>query len=592
MRCEAVQALLDRYLEDQLTQVQRDRIDEHLKDCAHCARTLGAARGFVRLLEDCLGWLQAPESHLESIYFNVSQAGRSRRGTHSSEVVSRAGKSSTGIRWTPVVAVLALVVALGAVGFVVFFRDGGGAELARVLEKRGLVIARFASGDGNWIPVEEGTTLGPGDRISVEAGNQGRIELADRSGLELIGGTKGSEGEIQSAKGGADFLLLRGTVHCVLSPTPTPFKLLTDLASVDVDRSGGRDARFEVELAGTEEAPTSLVVRVDKGMVEVRNGQGVSRVGEGKTSRTSRGGKPGPGEESRPKKTERSPVAQRDRRNSGTQKAGDRGSATRRSGSAAPGEDASRDRKAASSPRAPKVSQADFIRQIEDGSDPNKQLAALNQASSRLRQGDSEPIKSALLGVLRASPEENVRRACIGILITALQSGEDELVLQGLVDASRGDSGPTVRIAALQGLSGLISPEKLSELLAGVFRNESDDLVLEGAARLAARSPTPEVSRGLVDLARDGSRGSSLRAEAIKGLSSHRNPAAVEGLMELAGGYEIEIAVEAVGALRVLSGQTFVLEANSTPEAKDETLRAIQEWWDQARPSFEEGSGG
>jgi anti-sigma factor RsiW len=59
MTCRDVRALLDSYLDEELTAEMRDRVDRHLLRCAGCAQECSSLERSVRVLR---GALTAPEA--------------------------------------------------------------------------------------------------------------------------------------------------------------------------------------------------------------------------------------------------------------------------------------------------------------------------------------------------------------------------------------------------------------------------------------------------------------------------------------------------------------------------------------------------
>jgi hypothetical protein len=559
--------LLDRYLEGQLIGVQNQQIEDHLQSCPACGRMLKASRGFVRLLSDCMDLLSPNEAFLESIYFNVSEAGSTRRGTHTSEPVLREarGFGTRRLRWI-LVGIAALVV-----GAAYLLLKADRIPVGTIRDPRGDVMARFASG-GGWVPVTDGTPLVRGDRVSLSGRGRVTLALPDRSEVVLTGAEAGAEAELVSEPDGSTGLRLsRGGASCVLGPGPAPFLLDTAVATIRVAREDDAGGRFRATLEGGE-APAELLVEVEKGDLRVSNDRGSVMVSAGKASRTRRGASPGAATDPR--------LLRDDGR-------------SREPSSPAPRKEVRRDPPAVPvpTPAVPRPAQSldELLGDLDRVSAPEELVRLVAALGPRLAGAEPESgdrAREALVSLLRSSPEDAVREACVEVLGALAQKGDGD-AFEALLDL-RLDPSPKVRARILRALVSCRGREELSGVVAGFLRDDPEEEIRRLALQLASQVSGPEMEEAMLEVARDGIRPVELRAQAISSLATYRRKVVVESLMELARDYEPKVAVAAIGALRLLSGRPFVYEVGSQADEKEATLEAIQAWWDEANATFEE----
>ncbi len=581
MRCEAAQVLLERYFDDQLTDGQRKHLEDHLSGCEDCNRQVRSARGYSQLLGSFLSWVQPPNSFRESIYFNVSEASISRRGSQSSESgLHHPAPGGSGVgKFILAGAALIVLVAGAWFGFGMLF---GGADAGRVLELRGSVMTRD-SGEGGWVPSDQGSDLVWGDEFRLPERSRAKILLPDRSEVELVGGDSGAEATINGTPEKPGLHLMQGEATFVLSSRDEPFLVTTGTASIQAPRNATSAVRFQASLrAAARGKVETLEVRVDKGEVILKNAQGEVRVAAGSVSRTLFGGVPGKAP---------APVAP-----------GRKAASNRKAGSNLTGKDAGKQRNRNQSkplreprenpPKAPAPTQPDLpqlLARISDNVSADSQQEALGVLLSEIKNGKHEAeldsIVSALLGVIQVSGSVEVRSASVEAL-AVIDPEKNPEAFEGLLGACRYDASPEVRSRAVSTLARWGKRKEVAQTLASVIRDENEDQVRGEAVKLAKTIQSSELQDALVEQSRDSVRSISSRAECLKSLASYRTAPVVSNLIELAEDYEYEVASAAVASLRILSGRSFSLTQDGPPEERDELFSEIEAWWAEAQESF------
>src|SRR5262249_11994344 len=144
--------ILDQYLENQLTPVQRERLEEHLSTCASCTREVAHQRGYRRLLERYFDALKAPEGFAEGLALELDKPGtaiRKRPPTEVGPVLVEPPRR--GSRAVPIAG--AVVIAAVAIGLVAYLWPHSRAAAAASIATVSGSASMKAPDASDWKPV-------------------------------------------------------------------------------------------------------------------------------------------------------------------------------------------------------------------------------------------------------------------------------------------------------------------------------------------------------------------------------------------------------------------------------------------------------
>ncbi len=578
MEFDAAVRLFDKYLEGELTDVQKKALEDLLERDERCKAELDRYRGVHDVVEQYFTSVRPEEGFLEDVMVGVeeAEAPKKRRRSRTGGATSAGAGSSDSGGGRPWLAVVAVVVLAGAAfaGFRIFF--GSDSAVGEVLD-----FARSAerSRDGSGIEaLDRGARLFAGDSVRANGGSvqllldvPGEVTLATGGHLR-VGGSAGRHE------------VLGGAVRFVVREDHPDFEVLFDAGRAQVQALDGGEARFEVRVP---EGEAATEVEVTKGTVEVSTDRGERVVAAGMKSNLRRNAAP-----SNPVSAKALMPAdpRRDRRTGR-----DSG---RTAGGRTAGRDSNRnkpnDRRPADAGRAkPTVSLEDRLASLRDlGTDRAGRLEALRALAPAFVGDRKAEVRVLLLDILRRDPETEVRAEAFARLqafgtpelyddATAVLQEDADLGVRRkalAVVAARGkDSDPVVRSDVSRVLS-----DTLSQLY-------DEDLLPLRADLLDALGKIGDPdSLGSVQQVAESGDDVAIREAAIKAMAGFKTPATIDGLISLLRDEESVVRAAATASLRRITGQSsFGFDPDADEDVRSQAIERVEIWWADNRDTFE-----
>ncbi len=289
MMCEAARMLLDAYLDNQLSPLQREKVDEHLRECKSCSRIVDESRGYLVCLESYYRWIRPSDALVENALFNLADVEMGKKRTASD--LKSATKSDRHDAPSPrsprrrgVIAAAAVVVLLAAAYGALRLLSGPGA--AGEIEAASGPVERRSAAMRDWLEAAAGDALAAGDSVRVGPGGEASI-VAERTRLDLKPGAAITlRGE--SIDGRFEIAVDAGAVAVETVRGENRFVLVTPLAQAHVaESSSNYTAQFAADVR-----PAETVFTVVRGSFRVVGGGSEVTVPEGRRTVVKAGGAP------------------------------------------------------------------------------------------------------------------------------------------------------------------------------------------------------------------------------------------------------------------------------------------------------------
>lgn len=471
MMCEAARMLLDAYLDNQLSPLQRGKVDEHLRECRACARIVDENRGYHACLEAYYAFVKPSDSLVESALYNLADAeiGKKRTATD----LKSKSSSHSGTKLEPpaprrrnrgLVAAIAFLF-LAAAGFAVWRLASGPASVGRIEAATGTVERRGA-GAPLFEPAPAGTALAAGDVVRAAAGGSAsvsappvRMELAAASVATIRGESADSRFEVSVDQGSASIEAVRGEGKVVIA---------SPAARATVSESKDYVAEVAVEVR-----PGETVFTVKRGTFLVAGGGEEVVVAEGRRTVVKPGRPPSPAEapgSPPPSPPDRKPPA--------------------------------RDADAAEPPvvQAARRGEADCLAAVLASPTLGRAElpAVLRWVEKQKRPEDVRPGATALAAIARSVP------------------GNAPDAVAALSRIASGDSSAENRAAAVEALAAVPGATALKALEAVASRDKDAAVARRAATALALRDDGKDASAALLEILK-GPADASVKREAAKG---------------------------------------------------------------------------
>jgi hypothetical protein len=268
LTCDQARRQMERLVEeDDLKDVERVLLMEHVRGCAPCRGQLDSLRRLEARIKDAfagLDTLPAPEGRSTSPWAKTERV-PAVRGPSVSSVQRSAVRSMT--RFLGAYAILAGVAAalLVSLGFV-YMRYGRATDLAPSVKELGGTGWKTKGGDGKSLPLKAGEALLPSDRLTT--GNS-PLDLSLASGTQAVSRVALAPGSELRALSRSSYRLVKGAAYFDVRKD-RPRSRLDE--TFDVDAGGLATVRvtgttFGVDL--TAAGPGGVLVFVEEGTVQV-----------------------------------------------------------------------------------------------------------------------------------------------------------------------------------------------------------------------------------------------------------------------------------------------------------------------------------
>jgi hypothetical protein len=567
LECSAARLLFDRYLENQLTPVQRKVFEDHLDGCSNCSLELKRIHRVFDVVDEYFQRIRPKDGFFDDVMVGVEEASehRRRRSTKPRPVVE-GGSRGRGVK---ILAALAAVVILAGAAYFLLPRDssiGEIVEVARSAQRRG-------SPDASWSEVFAGARVRGGDSIRSDGGTT-RVHLEDRTEvvlgsaavLTLGASAKGRPARPRVDEGAVSFRVVEGEQG--VGP-----EVAIPAGSVSVVSFSQGQARFSVEIEPEGGSKPSLV-EVLKGEVKVETESGNQVVREGQRCEIREGTAP-----SRPVpiRTAVPPP--------------DRGRRTRREPgvpSRVPAPE--RDPKPATVEPTKEVPLRDLVARVQDlGGVESDRIEALRLLASRAAPENAPELRAVLLDVLRNDGNENVRIAAF----TTLAGLGTENLYYDMLAIFDGDPSVALRRKALEEIVKFKDQERethsyLIGALRALFTPDVQPLKMD-IVREIAKSPAVEDLGSLLDAFHASAEEDPVRPEILKALGGYKFPETVDALLAFVRDSGPSDRAAAIASLRQLTGQSFgyAAAAEEDPVLLDEVIGRWETWWAENRDTFD-----
>jgi HEAT repeat protein/anti-sigma factor RsiW len=578
VECEAARFILDRYLENQLSPLQKTKLEVHLAACPACTREVSHHHEYRRLLEGYFGAVTAPDGFSEETMLRLDRpasAVRRRPPTEVGPVLVEPPRRRFGSG--ALVGSAALLAAL-AVGLLVWSKVRTAPETGvRVLQ--GAASVRLP-GSSEWVGAAAEQRMPPASAVRAAKGTSLKLEFPDKSTAEFA-----DDAEIElraiSPSGSQVVGLKSGSVVFNVLNGEDRFRVDSDFGQIAVRRAERYVTRFETHLPRTAGAAAAGRVVVLTGEISVESAGSEQRIGAGMQS-VLRAGQPPAAptavaeQQPAPPRTppERKPPPQ------GPAAAARRPAETPPA-AGAPG--------AAATPPAPvpakpaETLDAVVVQAQDLGIEEEKRIRAVESIPRIAKEEERNAARATLRELMRRDASERVRASAL----RALAGLREEDLFPELADAFQSDPAAEVKRAAIGAMLDLKRDEARTTLVealqqAGSFPEE----VRVEVVRAVGGFRNPEDVAALVGVLR-GDESVAVRGEAAAALGSIRDQESVSALLEVLRDPDASLRGKAAQALRTLTGQAIDFKPEGTDEEREEAIRRFEEWWAENRESFQ-----
>lgn len=565
MEFNAAVRLFDRYLEGELTEVQRNALEEFLETDEACAAELARYRRVHDVVHAYFNTVRPGEGFVEDVMVGVEEAEspRKRRRSHDRRAPDDGG---SGNRW-PLIAAIVVLLAIAGGAYVMFGAGGSGAAEV-VFVTRG---AERLVGAGVGRDIAVGDRLAAGDSVRANGGDV-RLLLADRTEV-----TVGENGILQiGADASTPHTIKTGLVRFIVFDGDGRFQVDFNAGSASVLESVNGESRFSVTVPESESEATT--VDVTRGTVRLATDRGSQDVGTGMRSAARKNAAPSRPVAIRSKK----PESQRDR-NRVTRNDGGRSARTQPANRNTGNPDAATAKTPATSG---KVSLDDTLAKLRDaGATPEATRAELQKLTTNVVGERKEEVRLLLVDILRQDPDESVRREAY----TRLAALGAEGLFDDSVDVLQNDESIEVRRLALAKVAQGKDPEEVRRVLGDALLASYPQEMLplkHDVLQAFVKVVTPDDLQILLDLAQTDD-GSGIMKSALEAVGQVRSPDAVDALLPFLRDPDEAVRTGAVSGLRRLTGKSLGYDPKGEPDLRDEAANQWEAWWSENRDTFE-----
>ncbi len=565
MEYNAAVRLFDRYLEGELTEVQRKALEEYLEKDEACAAELDRYRRVHDVVHRYFETVRPGEGFLEDVMVGVEEIATPKNKRKKSRARTVAVDDGGG-RKSPLLWVLPLIVVLGAGAWFAFFRTAPSTGV--VLFVNG-VAERGPLGSAK--PLRQEDSLATGDELRADRGDL-RIQLSDRTEITVTDGASFRVGSVDGA--GARHEALAGTTRYTVFDGEDRFAVEFSAGRARVAESKEGEARFAVVVPERDSEATS--VEVTRGAVRVATERGDQLVGEGMKSNVRRGAAP----------SQPVPIHAARREPRGERTRPDR-DVTRRTSDRAPSPPPRQE----TDPTPAGASIDETIAKLQDpGAGTEAHLAALARLDARFVGDKADAVSALLRDIVRNEPDDTVRSAAFGRLVELAP----DAAFEDAVDVLQNDSSVELRKKALQVLvSRPADPDDdpdavrivLLDTLGQSFSPDLVSLQLD-LLREIAKIGNPDDVFAVLGVANRGDE-IAVRKAALDAAGGFKSADAVDGLMEFLRDPEPDLRGAAAAGLRKLTGQSMGFDPAADEALREEVVQKWEAWWAENRGTFE-----
>ena len=572
MEFNAAVRLFDRYLENELTEVQRKALEEFLEKDEACAAELARYRRVHDVVHAYLESTRPGEGFVEDVMVGVeeAEAPRKRRRSQDRRTADDSGSRSA----MPLLAVILLLLVVGGGGYWMFFLRGPGG-VAEVVS-----VARSAErmlGGGVTRELAVGDTLESGESLRATGGNV-RLVLTDRTEVTMVDGAVLQVGDDDARA----HRIRTGTVRFAVTDGEDRFEVEFDAGRARVLASEEGESRFGVTVPESEAETTDL--EVTRGRVQLVTASGSQDVDAGMRSSARKNATPARPVAIRTKSTESNRDRRRDKDRDRTARANtDSGNQAARSGSNRSSNPATgRD-----NPAAPaKASLDDTLTKLRDPStDPAATRAALQALNTALVGDRVDEVRLLLADILRQDPDENVRREAFSRLVALKPEG----LFEDAVEVLQNDESLAIRKLALTQVSAGEDKDEVRRVLGDALLTPySLELLPLKKDMLTAfgKVATVDDLQVFLDVVQGDQEGDLAKA-ALSAVAGVKSADAVDALLPFLREDNEAMREGAVAGLRRLTGKTVGYDPKAEPALRDEAAALWEDWWAENRDTFE-----